>query len=107
MLYGALDAAELLYGPQPDISRSWQDTLATLRLPLDGFLGFFRLFLGLLGLFISFVGGLGGFGGEPVRFVGLLRLGLGLLLQQTFGLGLFRRDPIGLQRNQNFTAPSY
>ena len=68
MLYRALHAAELLHGPQPDISRSWQDTLA-LRLPLDSFLCFVCLFLGLFRLFISFVGGLGGFGGESIRLV--------------------------------------
>ena len=57
-------------------------------LPLDGLLGFFCLFLGLLCLFISFVGGLGGFRREPVRLVGRFGLGLRLLLQQTFRLGL-------------------
>mgnify|MGYP004139128605 CR=1 FL=1 len=84
----------LLHGPQPDISRSWQDTLATLRLPLDGFLGFFRLFLGLLGRFVGRSLGLGRLRREPVGLVGFLSFCLGLLLQQTFRLGLLGSDPI-------------
>ena len=83
----ALYAAELLHGAQPDISRSWQHTLA-LRLPFNGFLGFVRLFLSLLCLFISFVGGLGRLRREPVGLVGRFGLGRRLLLRQALRLGL-------------------
>ena len=88
MLYGALHAAELLHGAQPDGARRRQDALAALSLPLDGLFGFLGFFFSLLLSLLGIVGSLSCCRREPVGLVGRFGLGLGLLLQQTFRLGL-------------------
>ena len=82
-----MHCARLLHGAQPDGARRRQDALAVALL-LDGLFGFLGFFFSLLLSLVGIVGGLSCCRREPVGLVGFLRLGLGLLLQQTFRLGL-------------------
>ena len=88
-----MHCVSLLHGAQPDGARRRQDALAVALL-LDGLFGFLGFFFSLLLSLVGIVGCLGRLRREPVRLVGGLRLRLGLLLQQTFQLGLLGSDAV-------------